>query len=99
METTDSLFRFELAPQLPGSDRLSKYFLGGVRRLTRRLWDFTIEGEQNVPADGPALITPNHLSFCDSVFVPSALPRRAWAIGKGEYRTTGKRSICSLRWG
>ncbi|MEM7326645.1 MAG: lysophospholipid acyltransferase family protein [Actinomycetota bacterium] len=50
-----------------------------------RLWDVTVEGVENVPTGGPAIITPNHLSFCDSVFVPASLPRRVWAIGKGEY--------------
>ena len=43
-----------------------------------------------MPTDGPAVITPNHLSFCDSVFVPAALPRRVWAIGKGEYMDSWK---------
>lgn len=78
-------FQFETAPELPGADRVARVFLVSVRGLTHWLWDFTIEGAENVPLDGPALITPNHLSFCDSVFVPAALPRRAWAIGKGEY--------------
>lgn len=78
-------FHFEEAPDLPGSDRLSKYGFGAVRRTTHRLWDFRVEGRQHVPLEGPAIITPNHLSFCDSVFVPAALPRRVWAIGKGEY--------------
>lgn len=78
-------FIFEPAPTLPGSDRASKYGFGAVRALANRLWDVTIEGRENVPIDGAAIITPNHLSFCDSVFVPAALPRRVWAIGKGEY--------------
>jgi 1-acyl-sn-glycerol-3-phosphate acyltransferase len=78
-------FIFETAPELPGSDRLSKYGFGAVRRLVDRLWDVTVEGVEHIPLDGPAIITPNHLSFCDSVFVPAALPRRVWAIGKGEY--------------
>jgi 1-acyl-sn-glycerol-3-phosphate acyltransferase len=83
-------FNFEAAPELPGADRLSKYAFGGIRRLTHRLWKFTIEGSDNVPLKGPAIIAPNHLSFCDSVFVPAALPRRVWAIGKGEYMDSWK---------
>ncbi|MFT6292188.1 MAG: 1-acyl-sn-glycerol-3-phosphate acyltransferase [Ilumatobacter sp.] len=83
-------FEFEPAPKLPGADRLSKYLFGGVRNITPRLWDFEIEGRENVPTDGPAIITPNHLSFCDSVFVPAALPRRVWAVGKGEYMDSWK---------
>ncbi len=83
-------FHFESAPNLPGSDRLSKYLFGGIRRATNRFWDFTVEGRENVPSEGPAVITPNHLSFCDSIFVPAALPRRVWAIGKGEYMDSWK---------
>jgi 1-acyl-sn-glycerol-3-phosphate acyltransferase len=83
-------FEFESAPKLPGADRLSKYLFGGVRNVAPRLWDFEIEGRENVPTDGPAIITPNHLSFCDSVFVPAALPRRVWAVGKGEYMDSWK---------
>ncbi len=78
-------FHFEEAPQLPGADRASKYGFGAIRKLVNRLWDVNVEGLENIPLDGPAIIAPNHLSFCDSVFVPSALPRRVWAIGKGEY--------------
>lgn len=83
-------FRFEAAPDLPGADTISKYGFGAIRRLVHRLWDVTVEGADNVPLDGPAIITPNHLSFCDSVFVPAALPRRVWAIGKGEYMDSWK---------
>ena len=78
-------FHFEPAPELPGADRLSKYAMAAIRRLAFGLWDVEIEGREHVPLEGPAIIAPNHLSFCDSIFVPSALPRRVWAIGKGEY--------------
>lgn len=82
-------FSFEQAPDLPGADRLSKYLFGAIRAMTR-LWDFEVEGRENVPTEGPGIITPNHLSFCDSLFVPAALPRRVWAIGKGEYMDSWK---------
>ena len=78
-------FQFEEAPELPGADRVSKYGLAGVRRMIDRFWDLDIEGGEHIPLEGPAIIAPNHLSFCDSVFVPASLPRRVWAIGKGEY--------------
>jgi len=70
---------------LPGSDMANKLLVGPIRLAAKTLWDLTIEGLENIPADGPAILTPNHLSFCDSVFVPVSLPRRMWAIGKGEY--------------
>ena len=78
-------FHFEADEGLPGSDRVTKQTLRFMRAFTRRLWDFRINGIEHVPLDGPALICPNHLSFCDSVFVPAALPRRVWAVGKAEY--------------
>ena len=78
-------FNFEEAPELPGADRFARVFTAGVRRLVGRLWDLNIEGLDNVPRTGPAILTPNHLSFCDSVFIPVSLHRRVWAVGKGEY--------------
>ena len=78
-------FLFESAPDLPGNERVSRYGLALIRSVVSGLWNVTVEGVENVPLEGPAVITPNHLSFCDSIFVPYALPRRAWAIGKGEY--------------
>ncbi len=83
-------YAFEAAPELPGSDRLSKIMFGGIRQFASRGFDFEIEGRDNVPKHGPAILTPNHLSFCDSIFVPAALPRRVWAIGKGEYMDSWK---------
>ena len=85
MTSTLPDFTFETAPELPGSERVSRYGISAVRRLVHRLWDLTIEGLDNVPDEGPAILCPNHLSFCDSVFVPVSLRRRVWAIGKGEY--------------
>ena len=51
----------------------------------RKLWDFTIEGVENIPESGPLLLTPNHLSFIDSMFVMLLSTRRTLAVGKGEY--------------
>jgi 1-acyl-sn-glycerol-3-phosphate acyltransferase len=78
-------FEWSTGVGLPGSERLAKYGNFTIRRLVHRLWDVDIEGFDHVPTVGPAIIAPNHLSFCDSVFVPASLPRRMWAIGKGEY--------------
>ena len=83
-------FNFEPAPDLPGSDRASRYGFAAIRKMLDRLWDVEVEGLENIPAEGPAVITPNHLSFCDSLFVPGALPRRVWAVGKAEYMDSWK---------
>lgn len=87
---SDDRFLFEPAPELPGSDRLSRAAFALLRQMVDRCWDVTVEGVEHVPTVGPAIITPNHLSFCDSLFVPNALPRRVWTIGKGEYMDSWK---------
>lgn len=88
--TSRPTFQFEAAPELPGSDRFSRFGLSFMRRSLHGLWKFEVEGIENVPLTGGGIITPNHLSFCDSLFVPAALPRRVWAIGKGEYMHSWK---------
>jgi len=70
---------------LPGSDRLNAVIMPVLRTLVQNLWNVRVEGLENIPASKPAILTPNHLSFSDSVFIPAVLPRRMWAIGKGEY--------------
>jgi len=62
---------------------------GGARRVVapvlRGLWPVEMEGVGNIPATGPALIAPNHISFIDSVFILALVPRRILAVGKAEY--------------
>jgi 1-acyl-sn-glycerol-3-phosphate acyltransferase len=43
------------------------------------------EGVDKVPADGPAILASNHLSFSDSVFLPLVLKRRITFVAKAEY--------------
>ncbi len=61
-----------------------------MQPLARRLWDLDIEGMENIPTSGPALITPNHVAFIDSVFISIIMPRRTLAVGKGEYMDSWK---------
>ena len=61
-----------------------------MRPLMRRMWKMTVTGLENVPAEGPALIAPNHLSFLDSVFTMALMPRRTLAVGKAEYMDSWK---------
>lgn len=53
--------------------------------LFRLLWRFTVEGLENVPQSGPAILAPNHTSVIDSFFLPAVLPRRITYVGKAEY--------------
>jgi 1-acyl-sn-glycerol-3-phosphate acyltransferase len=55
-----------------------------------RLWDITVEGLDNVPPEGGAIICPNHTSVIDSFFLPAVLPRRISFVGKAEYMDSWK---------
>jgi 1-acyl-sn-glycerol-3-phosphate acyltransferase len=47
-----------------------------------------VEGAENVPASGPAILASNHLSYADWLFMPLTLPRRVTFVAKAEYFTT-----------
>jgi 1-acyl-sn-glycerol-3-phosphate acyltransferase len=49
------------------------------------LWRVRVEGRENVPAHGPAVLAANHQSFCDSFFLPLVLRRRVTYVAKSEY--------------
>jgi 1-acyl-sn-glycerol-3-phosphate acyltransferase len=46
------------------------------------------EGAENVPAEGPAILASNHLSYADWLFMPLTLPRRVTFVAKAEYFST-----------
>src|SRR3954451_3886298 len=62
-----------------------KVAIGGPLKVAFRPW---VEGLENVPADGPAILASNHLSFSDSFFLPAILDRKVTFIAKAEYFTT-----------
>ncbi len=57
-----------------------------------------IEGVEHVPAEGPAIIVCNHLSFVDSVFLPLAVPRRMSYLAKSDYFTGKGVRGALVRW-
>ncbi len=62
-----------------------------ARPAMRVLYRARVEGIEHVPADGPAIISPNHRSFFDSPLVMTMTPRPVIFLGKAEYmdnRTT-----------
>lgn len=64
---------------------LLKYvILGPVLRL---LFRPHVQGRENVPDSGPAIIASNHLSFSDSIFMPLMVKRRVTFVAKAEYFT------------
>lgn len=46
-----------------------------------------IEGIENVPADGSAILASNHLSYADWLFMPLYVKRRVTFVAKAEYFT------------
>jgi 1-acyl-sn-glycerol-3-phosphate acyltransferase len=62
-----------------------KFSIGGPLKLAFRPW---VEGLENIPAEGPAILASNHLSFSDSFFLPAILERKVTFIAKAEYFTT-----------
>jgi 1-acyl-sn-glycerol-3-phosphate acyltransferase len=53
----------------------------------RLIWRPQVEGRDNVPDDGPAIIASNHLSFSDSIFMPLMVKRKVTFVAKAEYFT------------
>jgi 1-acyl-sn-glycerol-3-phosphate acyltransferase len=62
--------------------RLMKMIIGPVLRLFFRPW---VEGQEHIPDRGPAILASNHLSFSDSFFLPTVVPRRITFIAKADY--------------
>jgi len=65
---------------------LAKFVLIGP--LLRLIWRPWTKGLENVPAEGPVILVSNHLSFCDSFFMPVMVPRQVTFLAKSEYFTT-----------
>jgi 1-acyl-sn-glycerol-3-phosphate acyltransferase len=62
-----------------------KYVLVGPwLRVLFRPW---VEGLENVPDKGPAILASNHLSFSDSFFLPLVVPRHISFMAKSDYFT------------
>ncbi|MGW0362838.1 lysophospholipid acyltransferase family protein [Streptomyces sp. NPDC002990] len=63
---------------------LKHVLLGPLLRLIFRP---RIEGLENIPAEGAAIIAGNHLSFSDHFLMPAILKRRITFLAKAEYFT------------
>ncbi|MDQ1694698.1 MAG: 1-acyl-sn-glycerol-3-phosphate acyltransferase [Frankiaceae bacterium] len=56
--------------------------LGPILKLLFRPW---VEGAENLPKEGAAILASNHLSFSDSIFLPLSVPRRITFLAKADY--------------
>jgi 1-acyl-sn-glycerol-3-phosphate acyltransferase len=73
-------------PTVPSPNRL---LYSVVRTATSLLLRFgekmTVSGLEHIPADGPAIVCPNHRSVHDSTVLMGVLPRLTRFIGKSDY--------------
>jgi 1-acyl-sn-glycerol-3-phosphate acyltransferase len=58
--------------------------------IAKRLWRFELHGFDGLPAAGPAILCPNHISFLDSAFLMLHVPRNISFVGKAEYMDSWK---------
>ncbi|MFJ4320032.1 lysophospholipid acyltransferase family protein [Streptomyces lavendulae] len=65
--------------------QLLKHVLLGP--LLRMLFRPRIEGLENIPSEGAAIVAGNHLSFSDHFLMPAILKRRITFLAKAEYFT------------
>ncbi len=73
-----------------GAGKLQTRFRRVARPVSTKLWTFHLEGFERLPASGPAILAPNHVSFLDSAFLMLHVPRNISYVGKAEYMDSWK---------
>jgi 1-acyl-sn-glycerol-3-phosphate acyltransferase len=73
-----------------GANKLQARARAFTKPIATRLWTIHREGYERLPADGPAILCPNHISFLDSAFLMLTLPRNISFVGKAEYLDSWK---------
>ena len=53
--------------------------------ILRFFYRVKVEGAEHLPATGGLIMASNHVSFCDSFFLPLVLKRRITFVAKAEY--------------
>ena len=65
----------------------------------KAIWRPTVRGLDHVPRTGGVILARNHLSFVDSVVIPTVVPRKVVFLAKSDYFTgTGLRGLASRAW-
>ncbi len=64
----------ELLIQYPRRTAIRKVLKACIRLVLSAIVDVKVEGLENLPAEGPALVVANHFSFLDPVAVIDVLP-------------------------
>jgi 1-acyl-sn-glycerol-3-phosphate acyltransferase len=55
--------------------------------LLRLLFRPTVQGAENLPATGAAILAGNHTTFLDNLMIPLVVPRRVTFLAKSDYFT------------
>lgn len=67
--------------------------------VLKAVWRPRVVGLQNVPRTGGVILASNHLSFVDSVVIPSVVPRKVVFLAKSDYFTgTGVKGTLTRAW-
>ncbi|EGD40129.1 acyltransferase family protein [Nocardioidaceae bacterium Broad-1] len=70
-----------------------------VPPVLRAVWRPTVTGAENVPRTGGVILASNHLSFADSIVIPSVSPRPVHFLAKSDYFTgTGIKGAAQRAW-
>ena len=70
-----------------------------VPPVLRAIWRPTVHGLEHVPRTGGVILASNHLSFVDSVVIPSVVPRKVVFLAKSDYFTgSGPKGVASRLW-
>ncbi|MGE0306337.1 MAG: lysophospholipid acyltransferase family protein, partial [Acidimicrobiia bacterium] len=78
-----------------GAGRLQDSVRAVGRPICQMAWKIETVGFDRLPASGPAILAPNHISFLDSAFLMMLVPRRISFVGTAEYLDSWKtRWLC-----
>jgi 1-acyl-sn-glycerol-3-phosphate acyltransferase len=73
-----------------GAGKAQERARAAMRPIAKRCWTFDLQGFERLPAQGPAILCPNHISFLDSAFLMVWSPRNISFVGKAEYMDSWK---------
>jgi len=73
-----------------GENKLQARTRSIAKPVITRLWDIERLHYDRLPAEGPAILCANHISFLDSAFLMLTLPRNISFVGKAEYLDSWK---------
>lgn len=90
MTQSDASQPGDVAMSSPSGNKAQERLRKLLTPVSLKLWNITLEGLENIPVEGPAILCPNHISFFDSVFTTVFAGRQISFVGKAEYMDSWK---------